>query len=177
MKPFSFMNERDPINPDIPDLDETTQQVIRDRTNNALTLGGQTDEQAGQKFVSEIADNPFAQSKLTGDAIRNKAFKKYESDINKIKTQKELGNTPYAFQRLQDAASLQQKKLQYRLQRLNAVKQRNADAQAQRASILGSLLSIGGAAAGAAVGGAPGAIIGQSAGQGAGTMVSQKGSK
>lgn len=173
----NFITDQRTINPDIPDLDQTTEQVIRDRTNASLTLGGGTDEQAGQKFLSEIADNPFAQNKLTGDAIRNKAFKKYGSDINKIKSQKELNNTPYAFQRLQDAANLQQKKLQYRLQRLNAVKQRNADAQAQRASILGSLLSIGGAAGGAGLGGAPGAIVGQAAGSGAGTMIgSQKGS-
>lgn len=157
-------------------IDQTTQDAIKNRVGAATQLAqGYVQGAPSQGFIP-IAENVMPNYEQYGidNAIKGRADRTYRDTIDKINAQKQYEAPIKAFDSLQRSKQLQLGESKQHLAKLNAIRQRIAQEESQRAMVLGSLLGLAGTIGGAAIAGPPGAAVGAGVGNAAGTLESRQ---
>lgn len=151
-------------------VDQTTQDAIKNRVSAASQLANGYIQGAPAQGFIEAPQNVMPNYEQYGidSAIKGRAERGYRDTVDKINAQKEYEAPIKAFDSLQKSKQLQLGQSKQQLAKLNAIRQRIAQEESQRAMVVGSLLGLAGTIGGAAIAGPGGAAVGGAVGGGAG---------
>ncbi len=150
---------------ELTDIDQPTNDVIDSRVKSAMNLSSTTPEQEGQAFLKREENSPFSQNQMMGNAIKNRAQRRYDSDLSRLREMREINLNHNNFDKIMDVSALENQRYEFKKQREMAIKKRIMDQRSQRAQILSSILQVGGTIVGGAFGGPVGAVAGGAAGK------------
>lgn len=158
---------------DIQNLDENTKKAIDERVKAATYLAPDFNEAVKQGQIKTFQPTSFNYGPMAQSAaLQRRADKIFKDKVQEIQSLQKLSYPNEAFQKSKQAESLLLQKQKFDYARMQALKLRKQQEEAQRSQLLGSILGLAGAAAGAYFGGGPmGAAAGAKAGSSIGSSI------
>lgn len=154
---------------DIKNLDANTQAALNDRMRGANELAGNFQDAQLKGQIKQFTPTAFNYGGTAANsAIQRRADAAFGDNVNKIQKFQEFGYPAEAFKKSKQAEGLGIEKAKFDYARMQALRARKQQEEAQRSQLLGSILGLGGAVIGFYAGGPAGAVAGAQAGQAAG---------
>ncbi len=157
---------------DLKNIDMNTQTALNDRMRAANELAGNFNDAESKGQVKTFQPTAFNYGDGSANvAIQRRADKLFNDNVGKIQSIQKLEYPAEAFKKSKQAESLSIQKSKFDYARMQALRARQQQEEAQRAQLLGSVLGLGGAIAGFAAGGPMGAAAGAQLGQSTGQII------
>lgn len=157
---------------DIQNLDSNTKRALDERIKVANELSGNFEEAEKKGQVKTFQPTSFNYGgQAANSAIQRRADTLFKDKVEKIQSIQKLGRPMDAFQQSKTTEGLAIEKAKFDYARMQALRARRQQEEAQRAQLLGSILGLGGAIVGGMAAGPGGAVAGAQVGQSAGSAI------